>query len=308
MSAMAFDIPGTEDFSASSLDMGPPQWLDVDGIRTRYFDRGSGPAVVFFHGGHYGSADASSAGIWDVNFVPLSKFVNVIAVDRLGQGFTDNPAKDSDYTMQASVDHAARLLRRLGKGPYHVVGHSRGGYVVVRLALEHPDLVATAIPVSTGTLSPGFNRAHLIFSNLPNWSARASLRALLEAYSFNPRWITPAVLDEPERVLASERHRIAERKMRDGLETGLFLPELTRQRTEVHRWLLEKGIPCPTLICWGYRDPGAEFERGKQLIEMFMKHQRRTELCLFNRSGHYVYREYPEQFSRAVLSFVMAHA
>ena len=304
---MGFEIPRSEDFRATTVDMGSEQWIDVDGVRTRYFDEGEGPTIVFFHGGQYGSADGSSARIWDVNFIPLSKYVNVIAVDRLGQGFTDNPRKDSDYTIQASIDHAASFLRKLKKGPYHVVGHSRGGYVVVRLALEHPDLIATSIPVSSGSLSPGLNRTHLVFSNLPSWSSRAMVRALLEAYSYNPRWVTEFILDESEMVLNSERHRTAAQKMKNLLEGNLFWPELTRGKTETHRWLLERGMPCPTMIFWGHKDPGAEFERGKQLLEMFMKNQPKTELCLFNRSGHYVYREYAEQFNRALLSFVMAN-
>ena len=38
-----------------SKDMGEPKWADVNGIRTRYFDKGTGAAVVFFHGGNFGA-------------------------------------------------------------------------------------------------------------------------------------------------------------------------------------------------------------------------------------------------------------
>jgi hypothetical protein len=30
------------------------KYIDVDGIKTRYFEKGSGPVVVLFHGGHFG--------------------------------------------------------------------------------------------------------------------------------------------------------------------------------------------------------------------------------------------------------------
>ena len=123
----------------NTRDLGPERWIDLDGIRTRYFEKGEGAPVVFFHGGNIGSSsDAISARIWDLNLPAISRKANCIAVDRLGQGYTDNPKTDDGYTMHASVQHAAKFLRALNKGPYHVVGHSRGGYLVARLFVRIP--------------------------------------------------------------------------------------------------------------------------------------------------------------------------
>ena len=45
------------------------KYIDVDGIKTRYFDKGSGPVVVLFHGGHFGFHDAADcAEDWSLNF------------------------------------------------------------------------------------------------------------------------------------------------------------------------------------------------------------------------------------------------
>jgi pimeloyl-ACP methyl ester carboxylesterase len=308
MASEPLPAPPSEDFRPGSVEMGPERWIDVDGIRTRYFDQGAGPPLVFFHGGQYGSEDGSTARAWDLNFGPLSKYLNTIAVDRLGQGFTGNPKSDGDYTMQASVEHAARFLRRLGKGPYHIAGHSRGGYVVTRLAMDYPDLVASCISIGSGSLSPGTSRTHVIHADLPDWSVRATVRAWYERYAYDARLVTEQLLDEPVAVACSENFRIARQKMLSGLGKSLFLPQLARQKRETHRWLLETGMPCPTLVCWGYHDPGAIFENGRQMIEMYMKKQPRTEVCLFNRAGHFVYREYPAQFNRAVHGFVSAYA
>jgi len=294
-----------DDYRPRSVDMGPEQWIDVDGIRTRYFDQGHGRPVVFFLGGHYGGADAGTARIWDLNFAALSKYLNVIAVDRLGQGFTDNPLRDEDYTMHASVQHAARFLRLLGKGPFNVVGHSRGGYLVTRLALENPDLVATATCVASGTLSPGFSRNHIVHAGMPMAPDRAMLRVSYERYSYDTRMVTEQLLDEPEQVLNLEKFKIAYRKMQvEGLETRYFGQGLRVQRAETHRWLVQRGMPCPTLLTWGLNDPTADIRNGKLLIEMFMRKQPKTELRVFNRAGHYLYREQPASFSRLLHSFV----
>lgn len=294
---------------ATDLSMGTEKWIDVDGIRTRYFDQGSGPAMVFLHGGMYGGIDCSSSALWDVIFAPLAKGFNVIAVDRLGQGYTDNPKSDGDFTFDASVQHAAAFLRRLAKGPYHVVGHALGGFVAARLALEDPALVRSATCIAPGSLSPGVERGPFVLSDLPAWSARATIRACYERNCFDPRVVTERMLDEAEAVSRTLGHRLAaERMLAGGLESKLFRPELGRRRFESQRWLLERGMPCPTLVAWGLQDPIADVEDGLILFEMFMKCQRETELRLFNRAGHYVHREHPESFARLLWGFAASYS
>ena len=33
------------------------EWLDVNGVRTKYYDRGSGETIVFIYGGNFGTGD-----------------------------------------------------------------------------------------------------------------------------------------------------------------------------------------------------------------------------------------------------------
>lgn len=294
-----------------SLDMGPERWIDVDGVRTRYFDEGSGERIVFIHGVQMGSTDgSSSARVWELNFPVLARHHNTISLDRLGQGYTDNPKTDADYTMHASVQHIIAFLYKLGKKPYHLVGHSRGGYIVTRITMERPDLVRTSTCVSSGTLSPGTTRTHLAVRDRPQpETTRESIRWYLENYSYNPKIVTEAWIDDSLAIGLTERNRVSVDKMlKEGLLKRQFTPQMHVQRAEVHRWLLEKGMPCPTLVPWGYNDPGATLEAGMQLVELFMKRQRQTEVKIFNRSGHFVYREHPAAFNRMLDSFVRAHS
>jgi pimeloyl-ACP methyl ester carboxylesterase len=91
------------------------KYIDVDGIKTRYFEKGSGPLVVLFYRGHFGSHDAADcAEDWSLNFDGLADRFHVFAVDKIGQGFTDNPKRDEDYTIAAVVQHAYGFLRTLG--------------------------------------------------------------------------------------------------------------------------------------------------------------------------------------------------
>lgn len=291
-------------------DMGEEKWLDVDGIRTRYFDQGQGERIVMIHGAQFGAPDGcSSAKTWALNFPVLKAWHNAIAFDKLGQGYTDNPKTDADYTMHAIVQHAIGFLDKLGKKPYHVVGHSRGGYVVSRLTLERPDLVKTCTVVSSGSFSPGTTRTRMVHKDPPQPQlSRESIRWFCERYSYNPKIVTEDWLDSSIAIAETERNKIAVAKMnKEGLSKKQFLPQLAKQKAEAHRWLLERGMPCPTLVVWGYNDPAAAIENGMQLIELFMEKQRDTEVRIFNKSGHFVMREHPAAFNRLIDTYVSVH-
>jgi 2-hydroxy-6-oxonona-2,4-dienedioate hydrolase len=301
--------PG-RNYNPANADMGAERWLDVSGIRTRYFDEGTGAPVVFVHGAQMGASDgASSANTWALNFPVLRNWHSVIAFDKLGQGYTDNPKTDADYTMHAIVQHAIGFLEKLCKGPYHLVGHSCGGYVVSRIAMERPDLAKTCVCVSSGTLSPGTSRTRIVHKDPPQPPlTRESIRWYCERYSYNLKIVTEDWLDGSLAIARTEKNEIAVAKMnRDGLLRRQFLPLLSKQRTEMFRWLQERGMPCPTLVVWGYDDPAADLADGLQLIELFMKKQRDTEVRIFNKSGHFVMREHPGAFNRLIDTYIDAH-
>ena len=105
------------------MDQADERYVDVDGIRTRYFEKGSGEPLVLFHGGNFGSNDAADCSLdWGLNFDALSQWFHVYAVDKLGQGMTDNPRSDDDYTMAAVVRHALAFLETLKLGNVHLGG------------------------------------------------------------------------------------------------------------------------------------------------------------------------------------------
>ena len=68
----------------------------------------------------------------------------MLAIDKIGCGFTDNPPTDADYVIGSVVQHGIDFLAALGIERAHLVGHSRGGYAVARIALERPDLALLA--------------------------------------------------------------------------------------------------------------------------------------------------------------------
>ncbi len=287
------------------MPLSDPKYVDVDGTRTRYFEKGEGEPMVLVHGGHMGTFAADLADDWDTNFDALSRRYRVYALDKLGMGFTDNPKTDDGYTIQAQTDHVSRFMETLGIGPAHLCGHSRGGYLVTRLTLQHPEQCRSCIIVDSGTLSPGAGRNEIVHADPPlPLRSRECHRWVFERYSYSAACVTEGWLDIAVEAAHTPKYEEAVRKMSDeGLLSTKFLPDLQRDLEETHRWLLDRGLQRPTLMLWGYNDPTAPLSQGMALMEFLTAKERRTYLHIFNESGHFCYREHPEAFNAAVRAF-----
>jgi pimeloyl-ACP methyl ester carboxylesterase len=283
------------------------KFVEVDGIRTRYFDQGSGEILLLVHGSHFGTTDACDSAIdWELNFDSLAQWFHVIAVDKLGQGHTDNPKSDADYTMAAVVQHTARFIETMELKNVHLIGHSRGGYIVGRLTLDHPNLVGSCTIIDSGTLAPGPSKTESIMINAPKpHLSRESQRWVAEHYSFRDDHITETWLDAAVEIANLPKYREAVRKMEDqGLKRNHFFPHLAVHKEETLNWIMQGRLKTPTMLVWGYNDPTALLKRGQALFELIADSNPNSEMHIINQAGHFCYREQPETFNQVIKGFV----
>jgi pimeloyl-ACP methyl ester carboxylesterase len=283
------------------------RWMDVKSIRTRYFDEGTGEPVVFIHGSGVGDPiGASNAEDWSLNFSDAARTYNAITLDRLGQGYTDNPLRDSDYTMSAAVAHVVDFLRLLGKGPYHLVGHSRGGYVACRITLDHPDLVRSCFMIDSATSAPGMERNPFVFAKNPHGRAnREAIEFCYRGYAYSPAHMTKEWIDNKLEIITLEKTKKSIAKMfDDGLMHSVFWPGLRNDREEMHIRLQNYGLLRPTMLLWAANDPTAPLENGHAFFKMLAHRQRRTQMHVVNEAGHFSHREQPQVFARVLAEFL----
>ena len=285
------------------------KFITVDGIRTHYYEKGRGRPVLLVHGGNFGSGESSgNSWSWSANFDALAKRYHVIALDKLGQGHTANPKKDSDYTMDAVVQHAHGFIRRKGLEGVNLVGHSRGGYVTARLTLEHPEMVRSCTIIDSNSLAPGVGLNQVVLANPPGPAlSRKCQRWVLERYSYGPDHITEDWLDELVKIGKTAKNRAAVRKMEGlNLKTRQFLPGLMRDRTDTFGRIRDTGMRRPTMIVWGYNDPTALIEQGHRLYDLIAGTERSTFMHVLNRAGHFSFREQPAHFNHILRGFIDA--
>ncbi len=285
------------------------RFVDVDGVRTRYFDKGEGPTLVLVHGGHFGATTSPDAAEdWDLNFDALAQWARVISFDKLGQGYTGNPKVDDDYTMSAVVRHAAGFLRAVGVENVHLIGHSRGGYVTCRVSVDHPELVATCTIVNSNTCAPFTGRNDYVFANNPEPTlSRAAQRWVLEKYSCDPSHITEEWLDALFRISERPEYREAVAKMNDeGFLWTRFLPGLLADKEEMFKILAQRGIQRPVLLVWSRKDDTVTQAQTEALYRILAGKERRARLQVFDHAAHFSYREQPKRFNEVIKSFVHA--
>jgi pimeloyl-ACP methyl ester carboxylesterase len=117
----------------------PPigKFIEVNGDRIHYVDRGSGPPIILIHG----------LGAVLQSFAPsliedLARDFRVILIDRPGSGYSTR-APGASASLFAQAETVVAFIRALELGKPLLVGHSLGGALSLAVALEHPEAVGS---------------------------------------------------------------------------------------------------------------------------------------------------------------------
>lgn len=123
----------------------PPtgRFVEVDGVRLHYVERGQGEPLVLLHGNGSMIQDFDSSGLVDM----AAKRYRTIVFDRPGFGQSERP-RTTIWTPGAQADLLEAALRQIGVRRALVLGHSWGASVALALALRHPATVKGLILAS----------------------------------------------------------------------------------------------------------------------------------------------------------------
>lgn len=123
----------------------PPQghFVEVDGVRLHYLERGSGPTLVLLHGNGVYSKDFETSGLLQ----RAAEHYHVIAFDRPGFGYSDRP-RSTIWTPDKQAALLHRALEQIGVESAIVLGHSWGTMVALAMGLQQPDFVRGLVLLS----------------------------------------------------------------------------------------------------------------------------------------------------------------
>lgn len=126
----------------------PGTFVEIDGNRIHYVDRGRGLPILFVHG----------LGGTQFHFQPLFERLEgdfrLIAVDRPGSGYSTRRGL-TPASPQEHAEFLAKFIEAIGLERPLLVGHSLGGAVALATALDHADKISGLALVSPLTQREG---------------------------------------------------------------------------------------------------------------------------------------------------------
>lgn len=267
-------------------------WVDAAGVHTRCLAAGpvDAPAVLLLHG------TAGSLENFCANVEALSRHFRVIAIDMLGCGLTDKPARD--YLIADYAQHAADVLSALGIERASVIGVSLGSWVGAAMALAHPERVQRLVMIApAGIISDaeeearvaaGVRQRRSTAAAAPTWdTVHAAMKGLV---------LDPATLSDD--LVAVRLAIYQDPRMKDAMPRLLAFTRGDQALTDA-QW---QSLTLPIQVIAAVDAPNL-FLKNAYTIAKTAPNARLVELA---GCDHWAQYEQPDAFHPACIDFLLA--
>jgi len=249
----------------------------INGIELYYETHGSGPALVFAHGG--GGSHLS----WWQQVPAFASHYTVMTFDH--RSFGQSRDVSNGPGANAFVDDLTALLDHLGIQKAVVAGQSMGGWTVCGFATAHPERTNALILCDTtgGVETTAATKSH---ANIRERSQGNLKQILTNAYAKNFPEREPALCFLYQQISTLNTHVAPN-----------LVPTLFGLKHDV-KPIVERRIP--TLLIVGEEDVLTPPQAMESITEQ-IPHARFVKIP---QAGHSAYFEHPEEFNRVVREFL----
>jgi pimeloyl-ACP methyl ester carboxylesterase len=208
---------------------------------------GRRPPVVFNHG------IGTNRDIWAGWLPSIAGHHAVVRFDLRGYGQSVVPPKEHVWGLDELVADLLEVAAAAGPGPYHLVGESLGGTVVLATAARHPDKVASATVSNTAFKGAGIQYVKGWRTEMRRAGMRAWSRGMME------KRFVPGVLDEARRAWFEAEQEKSLDYVTAGLGEMLAAADLTAELPK---------LKAPLLILMPDRSPFVPARMAAELAEL----------------------------------------
>jgi len=245
-------------------------------------EEGSGPPVVLLHG------MGGDHTVWNGVIPLLSNEFRVIAPDLRGHGRSPD-GEGSTFSFEELEGDVLRLLDAKGIPRCDLVGLSAGGFLTLRMALDHPSrLRSLTVAGAAARCDPHTKEVIENWAKTYETEGHDALLLLLVKDLYYPDWVE-AHLD----YLDMLRSRFDERAFRAGALWGRWV-----QNLDLRGRLLR--VRARTLIIQAMDDWVVDGSHGRFLRQSIPG----SELRLFRETGHMIPVERPSETAEAIGAFL----
>ena len=251
-------------------------------------ESGSGIHVICLH------SSASSSGQWRALISALSDSYHVVAMDLYGYGKSPDWTESRDVRLADEISFIEPVISKAGH--FHLVGHSYGAHIALRLALDNPARVRSLTlyePVAFYLLKPD-NAARLEIEAIRDETNRLIASGAEEraAERFLEYWIGPgawAAVPQPARAGILKGMQKLKAEWKTGFEPTCFPEQI-------------QTLSMPVLLLKGSQTTSAA--RGvMQVIRGLLPNAAYVELTGL---GHMGPVTHPDAVNREIVNFITA--
>jgi 4,5:9,10-diseco-3-hydroxy-5,9,17-trioxoandrosta-1(10),2-diene-4-oate hydrolase len=266
--------------------------VEFNGMKIHYDEVGSGPALIFVHGGGPGSTGLNT---FSRNMAAFADRYRVIAIDLPCYG-QSSKLKISEPLWGYYAKVLAGFIDALGLGKAHLAGNSMGGAASLKTALDFPEkvdrlvLMSPACGYSPFQTPPTDGVRLMVTFYLPPGPSLERLRQFLNYLVYDPRSVPDEILNE--RLQQATDPQTAEFMP---LRLGRNMPpieDLWRERLD--------RLPHETLIIWGREDRMNPIDQGMILMRQIPK----AQFLAMPQCGHWVQWDKAAAFNRTAAAFL----
>jgi pimeloyl-ACP methyl ester carboxylesterase len=246
----------------------------IGGLDTFSSGQGRGEPVLLLHG--WGVSSQSLTAVQEM----LGDSHQAVAVDLPGFGWSQRPP--AAWGTGEYARHVVGFMDALGMARAAVLGHSFGGRVAIRMAVEHAPRVSRLVLVASAGIRPPRGVRYQV--RVRTVKLARGLFGLRVWGRLGPRLIA----------------RLTERVgSRDYRAAGAMRPTLVKVVNEDLAPLLP-AIRVPTLILWGDRDE----EVPRSAVDRMGGAIPGARVVVLPGAGHFPFQDAPEAFARELRAFM----
>lgn len=272
------DIPGHVD----------GQHITVKDLKLRVYQAGTGPDVLFLHG--------SIGSIEDFETVsPLLKDYRVTLFDRIGHGYSEMPSVQANIASNA--DYASALIEMLQLKNVIVVGHSYGGSIALKMAINKTPNVKALVLIAPASKVADVRAIEHVFAN--TYFGKGLLRILSPLIAED--MLRGGLLEslKPNQDLLPEH--FIETRLKLWSNPGILYTR-TQQTSVVQQEIAEmvphySSIKIPTVILVGEKESHEDIYTGSQKLARTTPG---AKLRIVKGAGHYLHYKDPVAVSTAI--------
>jgi 3-oxoadipate enol-lactonase len=260
--------------------------IHVNGVDLYYEDTGGpGEPIVFSHG-LFGNTT-----FFDPQVRELSKRYRCISYDHRGHGKSCD-VRDRVVDMDTLYADAVALIESLQLGPVHFCGHSMGGFIGMRLAAGHPELVRSLVLCSTSAdPEPAINLAkYRVLNFFARWLGPRALARAVAPFVYGKTSLQDPARAAERKVWLTQlgsNHRSIWRAVNGAISRASIYGELHQ-------------IVAPTLVIVGDEDIATGPTKSLRLVDAISG----AQLLTIARGGHSISIEQPAAVNAGIRGFL----